>query len=85
MWPKQSVFHVCATEPFLHELEALARRHAEPQVCDHFHAYNDSQGLMQWYDAFVLPLLIAGSIAEESLQVFCRKLGVQYARWRAGK
>lgn len=83
VWPKPSVFHVLATEPFIHELAALARRHAEPQVCDHFHAYRDSYGLMQWYDAFDLPLLIDESVTEASLQIFCRELGVRYARWRA--
>src|SRR5438552_2514451 len=52
IWPKPSVFHVLATEQFIYELAVLAGRHAEPEVCDHFHAYNNGQGLMQWYDAF---------------------------------
>lgn len=81
IWPKPSVFHVLATEQFIHELATLAERHAEPEVCDHFHAYNDSRGLMQWYDAFDLPLLIDESIAEASVHSFCNKLGVRYARW----
>jgi hypothetical protein len=83
IWPKSSVFHVLATEQFIHKLVALAGRHAEPEVCDHFHAYSDSHGLMQWYDAFDDPLLIDESIPEASLQSFCNKLGVQYARWHA--
>ncbi len=83
IWPKPSVFHVLATEQFIHELAALAGRHAESEVCDHFHAYQDSRGLMQWYDAFDLPLLIDESITDASLQRFCNKLGVQYARWHA--
>jgi hypothetical protein len=83
IWPKPSVFHVLATEQFIHELAALAGRHAGPEVCDHFHAYNDSHGLMQWYDAFDDPLLIDESITEPSLDSFCRRLEVQYARWHA--
>ena len=83
IWPKPSVFHVLATEQFLHELAASAGKHAEPEVCDHFHAYNDSHGLMQWYDAFDLSLLIDESISEEKLQTFCRKLGAEYALWHA--
>lgn len=83
IWPKPSVFHVLATEQFIHELAILARRHVGPEICDHFHAYNNSQGLMQWYDAFDLPLLIDKSITEASLQSFCHKLGVQYTPWRA--
>jgi len=83
IWPKPSVFHVLATELFIRDLAIVAVRHAEPEVCDHFFAYNDGHGLMQWYDAFDLPLLIDESITEASLQSFCRRLGVQYTRWHA--
>ena len=85
IWPKPSVFHVRATEQFLHELGALAGKHAEPEICDHFHAYSDGHGLMQWYDAFELPLLIDESVAEASIQSFCRKVEGRYARWHAPK
>jgi hypothetical protein len=84
LWPKPSVFHIFAREQFIRELAELAGRHAEPEICDHFHAYNDGHGLMQWYDAFDLPLLIDEAIAEATLRSFCRKLGVRYARWHAG-
>jgi hypothetical protein len=83
IWPKPKVFHVRATEQFLTQLAALSGRHAEPEVCDHFHAYSDSRGLMQWYDAFDDPLLIDESIPESKLQNFCRGLRVQYTRWQA--
>ena len=85
IWPKPSVFHVRATEQFLHQLAALAGRHAGIEICDHFHAYVDGHGLMQWYDAFDLPLLIDESIAEANVQSFCRKLGGRYTRWHAAK
>jgi hypothetical protein len=74
---------VRATAPFLNQIAALSGKHAEPEVCDHFHAYSDSRALMQWYDAFNLPLLIDESIAEPNLQKFCRGLGVQYSPWQA--
>ena len=83
IWPKPSVFHVLATEQFVRELAALAARHAEPEICDHFHAYKDDNMLMQWHDAFDLPLLIDESMTEAGLQSFCNKLGVRYARWQA--
>jgi hypothetical protein len=83
IWPKPSVFHVLMTTRFIHELVELSGRHAEPEICDHFHAYGDTHGLMQWYDAFDLPLLIDESIAEAKLHNFCQKLGAQYIRWRA--
>jgi hypothetical protein len=84
IWPKPSVFHVTATEQFLHQLAALAGKHAEAEVCDHFHAYSNSQGLMQWYDAFSGDaMLIEESIPEAKVQSFCRKLGMKYGPWRA--
>ena len=84
IWPKPSVFHVCATEKLLDQLAGLARHHAEPEICDHFHAYSGNRGLMQWYDAFSGdPLLVDGSIAEAKVQTFCRILGVPYAIWCA--
>src|SRR5712691_7605956 len=52
LWPKPSVFHVFAREQFICELAELAGRHVGPEICDHFHAYNNGHGLMQWYDAF---------------------------------
>jgi hypothetical protein len=47
IWPKSSVFLVHATEQFLQQLIALAGKHAEAEVCEHFHAYANNQGLMQ--------------------------------------
>ena len=85
IWPKPSVFHVRATREFIDQLAVLAVKHAEPEICDHFHAYNDSRGLMQWYDAFDLPLLVEESIAERNLESFCGTLGARYSRWHAAK
>ena len=86
IWPKSRIFHVRATKQFLQQLASLAEKHAEPEVCDHFHAYKDAHGLMQWYDAFSGDsLLVDAAVPEASVQDFCRKLGVKYARWRASK
>jgi hypothetical protein len=86
IWPKPSVFHVRATEQFLQQLAVLAGKRAESEVCDHFHAFYDNQGLMQWYDAFSGdPLLVDEAIPETNVLSFCRKLGAQYARWSAPK
>jgi hypothetical protein len=84
IWPKPSVFHVRATKQFLDQLAELAGKHAEPEICDHFHAYDGNQGLIQWYDAFSGdPLLVDESVGEKKVQTFCRKLVVPYARWYA--
>lgn len=77
IWPKPSAFHVLGTEEFLRRLAALGGRNG--RACDHFHAYKDGRGLLQWYDAFSsLPLLVDESISEEALQNFCDKLGARY-------
>jgi hypothetical protein len=69
---------------FFTNLAAFAGGHAEAEICDHFHAYSNSQGLMQWYDGFSgEPLLIKGSIPEATVQDFCLKLGAKYARWHS--
>jgi hypothetical protein len=84
IWPKPNVFHVRATEQFLDELAVLAQHHAESEICDHFHAYDGNQGLMQWYGAFSGDaLLVADSIPETRVQSFSRKLGVPYSPWTA--
>jgi hypothetical protein len=86
IWPKPSMFHVRATEQFLRQLSALAKKHGGGEICHHFHAYNNGHGLVQWYDAFSGdPLLIAESIPETKVQSFCRKLGVKYVRRECGQ
>lgn len=69
-----------ATEQFLPQLAAFAGKHAEAEVCDHFHAYSNTQGLMQWYDAFSGDPLLIAAIAEARVQGFCRSVGASYAR-----
>ena len=78
IWPKPIVFHVLGTEQLLLQLARLAAKHAEQEVCDHFHAYKNGCNLLQWYDAFSGdPILLDESITEEALQSFCRKVGAQ--------
>jgi hypothetical protein len=80
LWPKPSVFHVQASDDFIREMVRVASVHAEPEFCDHFHAYDGEVMLLQWYDAFVLPLLVNASIPEPSLRRFCDRLSVSFRR-----
>jgi hypothetical protein len=82
-FPRSQVFHVPSSAAFLEALANVAAAHAESEICDHFHAYDDRRHVLQWYDAFDLPLLIDGSISERAVQGFCRSLGARYAGWRA--
>jgi len=80
LWPKPRVIHVLATAEFVSNLAAIADSHAEPEICDHLHAYKDSKLLLQWHDAFDLPILLDVSIPEEFVQNFCRAAGATYTR-----
>ena len=84
LWPRPNAFHVLANESFIRKLAVLAGQHAEPEICDHFHAYQNGHGLLQWYDAFDDPLLVDESIPEAALERFCAKLGVRYSQRKAG-
>jgi xanthine/CO dehydrogenase XdhC/CoxF family maturation factor len=84
IFPRPTTVHVPASASFLAELADLAAKHAEPEICDHLHAYDDGRGLLQWYDAFDLPLLVDGSIEQDSVRRMCDALGATYKRWQAG-
>ena len=83
LWPEPNVFHVLATERLLRTLATLARHLAEPEICDHFHAYKDGRLVLQWYDAFSDPLLVNETVVEATGQAFCSRLGVRYSRLQA--
>jgi hypothetical protein len=84
IWPKPGVFHVQADEQFLTQLAELSNRHANPEICDHIHGYQAGQGLFQWFDAFIDPLLVDRLVPEAAIQAFCSRLGVGYSRRQAG-
>lgn len=85
IWPKPRVFHVPVSRDVLERIAEFAGGLAEPELCDHFHAYDDDRGLLQWYDAFDLPLFVDSSIGEPQLREMCEALGASYERWRAGQ
>jgi hypothetical protein len=84
LWPRPSMFHVLGDQAFLRKVAVLASQHAEAEICDHFHAYQNRHGLLQWYDAFNDPLLFDRSIPEATIQRFCSRLGARYSQPRAG-
>jgi hypothetical protein len=78
IWPKPRTIHVLANEDFLRALSSLADDHAEPEICDHLHGYNESRILFEWYDAFDDPLFLDTSIPEARVREFCQRLGAKY-------
>ena len=81
--PRPATYHVPASASLLTALADLAAEHAEPELCDHFHAYDDGRWLLRWYDAFGQPMQVDGTISEDSVRGLCHALGATYERWRA--
>jgi hypothetical protein len=78
IYPRPQVHHVSATVDNLLRLADVAEGASESEILWHFHVYQPGKVLLQWYDAFDLPLGISMNIPEEKIHVFCKKLGVSY-------
>jgi len=75
IWPKPKVFHVPATRENIDLLADLAERCAEPELAVHVHVYRDGEVLLEWHDAFAQPMLLAGSLGENTVREFAAALG----------
>lgn len=62
------------------ELAALAEVHAEPELLDHLHVFNDAQYLLYWHDAFCNPFILSPVLSEERVAGFAKALGTAYSR-----
>jgi len=78
--PRPATDQVPASATFLDALADLAARHAEPELCDHFHAYDDARWLLQWYDAFDGSLLVDRTVGQDAVQRMCDALGATSER-----
>src|SRR5438874_2376635 len=59
---------------FAHLSEAAAC-HAEPEICYHVHLYRNDEPLVQWFDAFDDPMLVARSVPRPQIERFCSEVG----------
>lgn len=80
IWPRPKIFHVLAEPAILTELSKIMEHHAEPELAIHFHAYKNNFVLLEWYDAFSLPILMNGSISEEQVKNFAEKTGKKFRK-----
>ena len=80
IWPRPRVDHLPASQEVLEELAAIMEHHAEPELAIHFHVYQGDEVLLEWHDAFMQPMLISGSIPEETVKAFAQAMGTQYRR-----
>ena len=77
-WPKPEVFHLPFNEQNMRQFAEFAETFPMPQICDHIHIYKDNEVLLEWFDVLYNPLYISKKISEDSIKVFCSKIGCEY-------
>lgn len=77
--PRARLFRLRISLTLLQGLATLAKRHPVPELCDHLHLYDSNHALALWYDAFVDPLLLAGTIAEAQVRDLCNRTHASFA------
>ncbi len=70
LWPKSTIFYVACDEANLRKLEELATDLAGPELCMHLDAYTDETVLLDWSDAWDLPILLAATYDEQAVAKF---------------
>jgi len=79
IWPCPKTFHMQATPENLRGMAALAAVHAEPEICDHLHAYSKGKVLVSWHDfPEARKLVLSKDLPETKVGEFCRALGCSY-------
>ena len=76
IWPKPHWYHVPAKSDNLLDLAVIAEDCAEPELAIHFHAYAGDTVLLQWHDAFDIPMLLSGKLPESSVKAFAQSLAM---------
>ena len=75
-WPqKNQRFSVRVSSELLARLSEAASHHAEPEICCHVHFYRGQEALVQWFDAFLDPLLVSKAVARERVEHFASAVG----------
>ena len=75
-WPaRERRMSLKASAALFSELSAAAAHHAELEICTHIHVYRNGEALLQWFDAFIDPVLISRIISIEVVEQFCASVG----------
>jgi hypothetical protein len=75
-WPqKEKRFSVRASSDLFIRLSEAASDYAEPEICSHVHFYRGQEALVQWFDAFLDPLLVSKAVARERVERFASAVG----------
>lgn len=82
IWPRPDVYHIPTTQENFSELIKISERCAYPELAIHFHVYHENEVLLEWHDAFIQPMLLAGTIEEEKVKSLAKTLSMKYSRWK---
>jgi hypothetical protein len=76
--PPPRQHHIPVRPELMAEVQDFADRIAEPEVCDHLHAYRGEDLLIEWFDAWNDPLLLSRAVPGKKVAVLCRRVGVTH-------
>jgi hypothetical protein len=82
--PRPRIFHLPARPGLLQVLSRLMETRAEPELAIHFHVYKGDGVLLEWYDAFDLPMRLRGDLPEARVRLLAERLGKAYRRVEPG-
>jgi len=75
-WPqKERRFSIPASSDLFIRLADVAAVHSEDEICSHLHFYRGQEALVQWFDAFSVPLLVSKAVAREVVETFASAVG----------
>jgi len=75
-WPgREQRMSLKASPELFTALADAAAHHAELEICTHIHVYRDGEPLLQWFDAFIDPIIISRIISIEVVERFCASVG----------
>ena len=74
-WPRDHRYSVKPSPELLVSLSEAATHLAEPEICSHVHFYRDGEPLLQWFDAFVDPIMVSKAVSRERVEQFCIETG----------
>ena len=82
LWPRPRFHHIPAIAGNLSELADIMEGFAEPELAVHFHTYCDAKIILEWYDAFSQPMLLAGTLQEEKVKALGEELNMKITKWK---
>jgi hypothetical protein len=78
IWPRPRVLHLPATRNTMKRLAEMMKSRRPWELAIHFHVYRGQTVLLQWHDAFTVPMLLSGELPEEKVKAFAERLGMSY-------